>query len=280
MEHLLGDLAVILDIGTSTHPGAVRALNEDSVGHVVPDRSDVLERRGALFVVADGLGGHASGEVASATAVEVITEFYFSPRAPYGIEASLQTATQAANARVCSLAQSASDVVRGMQTTLSALVLAGRQAYIAHVGDSRIYRLRRGVFTQLTSDHSEAAELLRLRLITSEQAENHPRRSVLTRTIGSSLQLRPDFSRHSVEDGDLFLLCTDGLWGEVSDLEIAKVLEGPSTAACETLVEMACAHGGGDNVTVQCVRVEDAGVGRRDGPPGRLSRLLAGLRGG
>jgi len=271
---------MILERAAVSHPGLVRPSNEDAVGFLIPDRPEILSARGALFSVADGVGGLAAGEVASQTAVTVMADEYFSPRAPFGVEAALRLAAEAANRRVYALAQTPSPELNGMQTTLTALVVAGRQAYIAHAGDTRIYRLRGGTLTQLTADHSEAAELLRLRLITPAQAANHPRRSVLTRTFGGSLQLRPDFGRHAVDDGDVYLLCSDGLWGEVPDADIARELQGPVGEACDRLVEMACGHGGGDNVTVQCIRVLEAGPAKPASPPGRIARLLSGLRGG
>lgn len=271
---------MILERAAISHPGIVRPKNEDAYGFLIPDRTEVLTARGALFSVADGVGGLAAGEIASQTAVTVVADEYFSPRAPFGIEAALRLAAEAANRKVYALAQGSAPELSGMQTTLSALVIAGRQAYIAHAGDTRVYRLRRGTLTQLTADHSEAAELLRLRLITPVQASNHPRRSVLTRTFGGSLQLRPDFGRHGVEDDDVYVLCSDGLWGEVPDADIAHELEGPVDEACNHLVAMACSRGGSDNVTVQCIRVVEAGLARLASPPGRIARLLSGLRGG
>jgi protein phosphatase len=166
-----------------------------------------------------------------------------------------------------------------MQTTLTSLVVAGRQAYVSHAGDSRAYLLRQQRLVQLTSDHSEAAELLRLRLITSEQARSHPRRSVLTRTLGSNLLMRPDFSRHPLQEDDRLLLCTDGLWGEVEPEALAEYGSLDPEAACRRLIDLACEHGGGDNVSVQVIRVvelDDA----PSAPTGRIGRLLAGLRGG
>lgn len=165
---------MILERAAVSHPGLVRPSNEDAVSFLIPDRPEILSARGALFSVADGVGGLAAGEVASQTAVTVMTDEYFSPRAPFGVEAALRLAAEAANRRVYALAQTPSPELNGMQTTLTALVVAGRQAYIAHAGDTRLYRLRGGTLTQLTADHSEAAELLRLRLITPAQAQITP----------------------------------------------------------------------------------------------------------
>jgi protein phosphatase len=270
---------MILEAASASHPGLVRRQNEDALGGRMPDDPALLERRGALFAVADGLGGQAAGEVASRAAVDALLADYYSPRAPHRIEAALQQAVQAANLRVFNLARGRDPALRGMQTTLSALVLAGQQAYVAHVGDSRVYVLRGGRLTQLTADHSEAAELLRLRLITPEQARDHPRRNVLTRTLGQRPLVRPDFSRLPGQAGDLFLLCTDGVWGEVDEEAMREALQRPPADACRQLVALACGRGGRDNLSMYVVRVR--ALAPAPAPPaGRLARALAGLRGG
>ena len=271
---------MILDHAMVTHPGRVRAVNEDAVGFLVPDRPDVLRKRGAIFAVADGVGGHAAGEVASAIAIRDVISGYGSPTAPHTVEAALTGAVQSANARVHAVADGVGSDTAGMQTTLSVLVLCSRQSYIAHAGDSRVYRLRDHTLTQLTADHSEAAELVRLRLISPEAAVTHPRRSVLTRTLGATPRLRPDFSRASLEDGDRFLLCTDGLWGEVLDDELAAAMEMHPAIGCDHLLSIANERGGGDNVSVAIIHVEDAGSPAPVPATVRLARLLSGLRGG
>jgi protein phosphatase len=195
------------------------------------------------------------------------------------VEAALRQAVQAANLRVCALAHGGDPALRSMQTTLTALVLAGRQGFLAHAGDARVYLLRGGSVTQLTGDHSEAAELLRLRLITPEQARNHPRRSVLTRALGGNPLMRPDFQRLPVEPDDRFLLCTDGLWGEVAPEALADAASGDPEAACRQLMALALDAGGGDNVSLHVVHVLDPGPSI-SAPPSRIGRLLAGLRGG
>jgi protein phosphatase len=270
---------MILLASDATHPGLVRQNNEDAVASHLPDDPASRAAKGALFAIADGVGGQAAGEVASREALDALLAEYFSPRAPHRVEQALQQATQAANLRVYNLAHGRDPALYGMQTTLTSLVVAGRQAYVSHAGDSRAYLLRQQRLVQLTSDHSEAAELLRLRLITSEQARSHPRRSVLTRTLGSNLLMRPDFSRHPLQEDDRLLLCTDGLWGEVEPEALAEYGSLDPEAACRRLIDLACEHGGGDNVSVQVIRVvelDDA----PSAPTGRIGRLLAGLRGG
>ncbi len=272
-------LGMILEAAGTSHPGLLRPHNEDAIGSHIPSERALLDQKGALFAVADGLGGQAAGEIASATAVEALLAEYYSPRAPHQVEAALKQAMQAANLRVYNLAHGRDDALHGMQTTLTALALAGRLAYIAHVGDSRAYLLRDQTLTQLTGDHSEAAELLRLRLLTPEQARDHPRRSVLTRTIGSQLLLRPDFARVPLAPGDRFILCSDGLWGEVEPDDLRRLAQEPPEEACRALVELACARGGSDNISVYVIRVVEPGSSAA-APTGRLGRLLASLRGG
>lgn len=275
--------ALQLRAAAVTHAGRVRPNNEDALLTRIPEDDQALLSRGALFAVADGVGGHAAGEVASRTAVDLLGREYFSPRAPHQTEAALSQAMHAANMAVYNLAHGAGPARRAMQTTLTALALAGRQAYIAHAGDTRAYLCRKDALSQLTGDHSEAAELLRLRLITPQQALTHPRRSVLTRALGGTPQLRPDFQRTPIQAGDRFLLCTDGLWGEVSSAELARALaanpDSPA-AVCEHLLALALARGGQDNVTLLLVDVLDPGPPAPSQTPGRIGRLLAGLRGG
>jgi protein phosphatase len=162
---------------------------------------------------------------------------------------------QAANLRIHELTQG-NPQYRSMETTLSALVVAGAQAYIAHIGDTRIYHWRDGRLAQLTSDHSEAAELVRMRILKPDKARDHPGRSVLTRTLGEKLIPRPDYLRQSVQAGDQFALCSDGLWSEIEDGELAQALADHSPiAACTHLLDLVLGRGCPDNVTLQVVRV-------------------------
>lgn len=271
---------MILENGSISHPGLVRPNNEDAVGSRVPEDAQLLLSRGSLFAVADGVGGQMAGGVASQAAVEALIAEYYSPRAPRKVEAALRQAVQAANLRVFNLGHGRQVEWQGMQTTLTALVLAGGQAYVAHAGDSRVYLLRERALTQVTGDHSEVAELLRLRLITADQAREHPRRNVLTRTLGSQPLMRPDYWRIPIQAGDRFLLCTDGLWGEVEDETLRQLVQQPPHQACQALLALACNHGAGDNVSMQVVHVVDPGVAATLPLSGRLARLFSGWRGG
>ena len=266
-----------------THPGRVRPTNEDAMLVRIPEDEGLRSSRGALFAIADGVGGQAAGEIASRTAVDRLAMEYFSPRAPRQIEAALSQAMLAANLAVHALAHGSDPALHAMQTTLTVLAFAGRQAFVAHAGDTRAYLLRAGTLTQLTGDHSEAAELQRLRLISPEQALTHPRRSVLTRALGASQQLRPDFQRTPLQRGDRFLICTDGLWGDLPAAELqAGVAQHPESPpeACERLLTRALEQGGSDNVSLYVIDVVDPGPAAAGAPSGRIGRLLAGLRGG
>lgn len=252
-----------------TDAGPYRDTNEDSIGCFAPADALALQRKGYLYVVADGLGGHNAGEVASSSAVARLGEEYFSPSNHTRIEPALRQAVQAANLRIHELATQHPEY-RSMETTLSAIAIAGVQAYVAHVGDTRIYHWRAGNLTQLTSDHSEAAELVRLRILKPERVRDHPGRNTLTRTLGSQLISRPDYLRRPIQAGDQFVLCTDGLWSEIEDAEIAEVIgDVPPSAACRKLIERALTRNCHDNVTVQVIRVnaidDVPATQRRDG---------------
>jgi serine/threonine protein phosphatase PrpC len=235
--------------------GPLREINEDSIGAFVPGEVAGSERKGYLYVVADGMGGHLAGEVASATAVTTLKDEYYSPSSHTRIEPALRQAVQAANLRVHDLAHRHAEY-RSMGTTLTTVALVGNCAYIAHIGDSRAYHWRGGELRLLTSDHSEAAELVRLRILKPDKVRDHPGRSVLTRSIGSTLISRPDFLRQPIAAGDRFVLCSDGLWSELEDAELAEVVGDRSPAeACRELMGRVLARGCPDNASLQVVQV-------------------------
>ncbi|HEY3316991.1 MAG TPA: Stp1/IreP family PP2C-type Ser/Thr phosphatase [Coriobacteriia bacterium] len=233
-----------------SHPGVVRPENEDCVGAYAPAEAVDHPR---LFVVADGMGGHAAGEVASRLAVEsLLREWTTATPAP--LNQALRSAARAANGAV--FAASLDQEHRGMGTTLTALALAGSEASIAHVGDSRAYHVRAGQCSQLTSDHSRIGEMLRMRLITPEQAAHHPARSQLTRSLGFTPAVQVDLVRTDIRPLDTFVLCSDGLWDLVSRNDIAEATaEKTPNEAAEVLLEQALERGAPDNVTLVVVRV-------------------------
>ena len=231
-------------------PGVQRPDNEDFVGAYAPDEP---EERGPLFVVADGMGGHAAGEVASRIAVETIFREWTTGSGGAAHQA-LRAAARAANTAV--FAASLDQERRGMGTTLTALALAGEEAVVAHVGDSRAYLVRDGQCSQLTSDHSRVGEMLRMRLITAEQAANHPARSMLTRSLGAEPAVQVDLVRSRIAAGDAFVLCSDGLWDLVSRNEIASALAEPTAEqSAQVLVDAALQRGAPDNVTAIVVHL-------------------------
>ena len=240
-------------------PGKVREHNEDFAGAYSSSAPDDAWDRGPLWVVADGMGGHAAGEVASRLAVETVLDRW-TAGAPSAPGTGLRNAVRDANTAVCDAGMESGR--RGMGTTLCALTLAGSDAIIANVGDSRAYRVREGQCDQLTTDHSRVAEMLRMRMITPEQAANHPARSMLTRSLGGDLVVQVDMIKEPLRKGDVFVLCSDGLWDVVSRDDLTEVggrigtgdIPTPAAAA-NRLVDTAIARGTADNVTAVVVRI-------------------------
>jgi serine/threonine protein phosphatase PrpC len=256
-----------------SEPGDVRPHNEDFVGVSVPD-GDAGAERGPLFVVCDGLGGHAAGEVASRTAVESALQSWAGP-GPSAAHQAARAAVRAANLSVYDASLERGR--RGMATTMTALTLTGREAVVAHVGDTRAYLIRDGVCSQLTADHSRVGDMLRMGLITPEQAAVHPARSQLTRTVGGDLMVQVDVVRTPCLPGDVFVLCSDGLWDTVPRAELADMVDGATEeAVADHLVATALARRSPDNVSALVVRVmTDLPVPT---PPGRRSLFRRGRR--
>jgi protein phosphatase len=227
-------------VGAATDTGRVRDHNED--GYVVDDGL-------GLVAVADGMGGHRGGEVASATALDAL-------RARFEESRELREAIVAANVAVLEAAL-ADNRLRGMGTTLTAGVLTDDQLLVGHVGDSRAYLLRAGNLGRITTDHSLVEELVAAGELTEEEAERDPRRSMITRALGLESALDVDLYPVDLEPGDRVLLCSDGLTTMLREPAIAEVLgtERDSQTAARRLVEMANAAGGVDNTTVLVVDV-------------------------
>jgi serine/threonine protein phosphatase PrpC len=245
--------------GLCSEPGDVRPHNEDFAGAHSPTTPDDAWDRGPLWVVADGMGGHAAGEVASRLAVETLLSSW-TGRPPGPPPSALRIGVREANATVHDAGMETGR--RGMGTTITAMTLGGREAVIAHVGDSRAYIVRDGQCRQLTTDHSRVAELLRMRLITAEQAADHPARSMLTRSLGADMLVQVDLIKEPVNTDDVFVLCTDGMWDMVGRSEIAEVSAAIGGADVQTpidaarrLVHSAIKKGATDNVTAVVVRV-------------------------
>ncbi len=249
-------LRVVEQVGRSD-VGRQREANEDSYVIATP-----------MFAVADGMGGAQAGEVASATAAAV---FEAPPDTGDGPERLLSDLTRQANGRIYEMAQSDASR-RGMGTTLTAAMVWPEGVSIGHVGDSRAYRLRGGELEQLTHDHSLVAELQRSGQLTAEAAETHPQRSIITRALGPESDVVVDTHTHTTRAGDVYLLCSDGLTGMVSDSEMAGILRGSATldGAAEALIRAANQSGGKDNITVVLFRLDD---GDGDGQSGAEDTL-------
>ncbi len=239
-----------------TDVGRKRSENQDNLAQRVPDDPQELEQDGALFVVADGMGGHAAGEVASTVAVQTITATYF--EAAHGdVLQGLAQAIKQANEAILTIARE--NVGRaGMGTTLVAAVLCQGILYVANIGDSRAYIVRNGKLRQLTEDHSWVAEQVRAGVLTEEQARNHVHRNVITRSLGTQINVTADVFVEPAREGDTLLLCSDGLHGYVNDTTIAEVVLGNSPEdAAKTLVNLANDAGGPDNITVSIFHISE-----------------------
>lgn len=240
-----------------TDTGQVRPLNEDSwqiAGE--SETAHLWEQRGQLLVVADGMGGHAAGEVASQLAVETLyQQYYDEDDVPLPPAIRLERAVTEANLSVYEQAVTV-DAQSGMGTTLVAAVVHEGRALIANVGDSRAYLIRDGQATQITTDHSWVAEQVKLGTITQEQAQTHAYRNLVTRCLGHRPGMQVDIFEHRLRTGDTLLLCSDGLSNQVPDSELAAVLtEQEPEQAVQTLIDTANEQGGPDNITAVVARV-------------------------
>jgi protein phosphatase len=236
----------------ATDVGRVRSVNQDSCDDIAHATQPMR-----LVVTADGMGGHRAGELASRLVVEASGEVFQAAGEPSG--GLLRAALEAANARIRQVARERPEAA-GMGSTGAALLLADRgRAWAANVGDSRVYRLRGGRLVQLTRDHSLVAELVEAGALKQEDARGHPRRNELRRALGVRENVEIDLFELSVEPGDRYLVCSDGLWSVVPDDEIGQVLsrETPEEAT-RILVERANQGGGSDNITVQVIAIAGA----------------------
>jgi serine/threonine protein phosphatase PrpC len=246
-----------LTVGWATHVGAVRRHNEDTALTITTAHGgdDVVPAFG-IFVLADGMGGHQAGEVASSLAARVVAhhivrQFYL----PILMEQEHNTNHPPLNEVLVDAVQAANDVVAdrvpGGGTTLTCALVLGPRAYIAHVGDSRAYVVTEEALVQITQDHSLVDRLVELGQLTRDEAAVHPQKNVLYRAVGQSGMLEVDTYVRTVPHGGRLLLCSDGLWSVVSNTEIGRIITTASSlqAACEGLIAAANRAGGPDNVT-------------------------------
>lgn len=237
--------------------GFRRKNNQDALAVQTCSDEETFRRYGHLLLVADGMGGHAVGELASKIAADSIPHNFFKARED-DVAAALKKALEAANANIHERGSQNRDFER-MGTTCSALVLSARGAVIGHVGDSRVYRIRRGRIDQLTFDHSLQWELIRQGRMPADEVFLYEPRHVITRSLGPEPQVEVDVEGpYTILPGDTYLLCSDGLTNHVNDNEIGMVAgELPPGEACRLLVNLSNLRGGSDNVTVVAVRVGD-----------------------
>jgi serine/threonine protein phosphatase PrpC len=242
-----------------THVGRQRQHNEDSF---------LAEDGAKLYLVADGMGGHAAGEIASRIAVDSISEFILHSKEddgtwPHAYDEHytrttnrLMAALRMANTRVLE-AMRKDAKLRGMGTTVVACMAGDGKISVAHVGDSRAYMIRNGKISRITNDHSWVYEQVQAGMLTEAEAEKHPLRNVITRALGGALSVNPDASEIESRPGDVYLLCSDGLTGMVPEEEILKLVTANADdleTACQQLIDTANARGGLDNVTAILVK--------------------------
>ncbi|MBI4874762.1 MAG: serine/threonine-protein phosphatase [Acidobacteria bacterium] len=243
-----------------TDPGCHRELNEDSVRVVRPKEPEVLARKGLLALVADGMGGHEAGEVASGLAAEVVCREYY--RAEGTICDALARALEEANREIHEQS-AARRLIGGMGTTCTALVIAGGNAWAGHIGDSRVYLVRDGRIYRMTEDHSAVMDLVRKGILSAAEARRHSSRNVLQRAMGLAADLDADVweDPFPMMSGDHFVLCSDGLHDLVDDGEIRDAVSHlEPEAACAELVRLARERGGYDNISVVTIAARGARV--------------------
>ena len=268
---------VIVQVFGRTDVGRMREHNEDAF--VVADltrgnatlqpevRTHVVGERGTLFMVADGMGGAAAGEIASAMAIDAvlreITETLAAPEPPTEdyFATAIKRATAAANAEIHGFALEHPEF-RGMGTTATVAGVLGDSVYLAQVGDSRAYLVRDGVAQQITKDQSLMQKLVEAGELTEEEAELSERRNIILQALGPEPIIKVDLTHQQLRRGDLLVLCSDGLSGQVKGDEIARVVweEPDLTAACKRLIDRANENGGPDNITVIVVRFDGEGL--------------------
>src|SRR3954451_7278248 len=230
-----------------TDTGRARRENEDS-----------FYARSPMFAVADGMGGAQAGEVASQLAVEVLQEGL--PDRGGSIEERLRDLVGEANTRINALSRT-DDQRAGMGTTMTLAYVGEHEVSVAHVGDSRLYRLREGTFERLTDDHTLVEELVRQGKLTPQEADHHPQRSIITRALGPEAAVEADSHTWPARDGDVYLICSDGLTSMIPEARVGELLTSARSLpdAGRALIDAANAAGGRDNITVILFRLEDVG---------------------
>ena len=254
--------AAEIEFADLTDIGCERDQNEDSYAYWEPKSAGVASAKGRLVVIADGMGGYEGGQEASRIAVQTVCETYANI-AIADHQLALLTSVRLAHERIQEYASLHPDLF-GMGTTCTAACIADDLLHYVHVGDSRLYLLRGDTISQITHDHSYVARLVKSGALSPEEAETHPQRHILTAALGVGDE--PLFETPAapvrLQTGDALLLCTDGLWGTVSNQELRDLADrGSASVACRELVHLAKQRGGADNITVQLLRISQDGAG-------------------
>jgi PPM family protein phosphatase len=255
-------IGVIVNWRAITHQGLMRSQNEDAhwVAHSVKAKTENESSSRYLFAIADGLGGHRGGAIASRTALKSVKEEFHKWQGG-AADRMIAQALQQANHKVFCVAQSDPELFQKMQTTLTVVALDEDSLTVGHIGDCRLYRLRNGNLELLTRDHTMANDLLKLHLISTDQAVQHPGRHQLTRSVGGELFMNTDIICERTLPGDSYLLCSDGLWSELTQEDIQITMqENDVSSACEKLVRLALSGGAPDNITAIMFRIETIGT--------------------
>ena len=241
----------MISVGFKTDKGMLRGGNEDSL-FVLPEQQ--------LYIVADGVGGHNSGELASRLTVGYIAQYVAinkisTVRNESELKEYLNKCLQGANELVYGKAEGEN---AGMATTVVLCYLREGKAYVVNVGDSRAYLFRDGVIRQISEDHTYVNEMVKRGIMSPEEAEVSPNKNMITRAIGAEAEVKPDYFNFNTYPGDTIILCTDGLYGEASDDDIAELTAQATTMhqLAADLVKAANTHGGHDNVSVVCIKIQ------------------------
>lgn len=253
----------IIKMGAKTDLGRVRENNEDKFDFFEPEDPEILARKGLFYGVCDGMGGHAAGQIASEMALKTVIKTYYADQSA-DVTGSLRRAVFEANGLIYDAARMIVER-SGMGTTLTVVVIRADEAYFAQVGDSRAYLIRNGQIRQVTEDHSWVAEQVKRGAITEEEAKYSPFRNVITRSMGNAPSVEADIFAEEIKPGDIIVMCSDGLSGNLSQEDIRDIALGkaPSQAALD-MVDLANERGGHDNITVLVVAIKD--IVREDQP--------------
>lgn len=261
-----------------SHTGKVREENQDSIRLYESADALTTAHYGHVYAIADGMGGYSHGGLASSIALETFFATFYAGQPGKAIS-NLRSAVNQANIAVLQTSNRMGAVRMG--TTLSAVNLVGSQLFVAHVGDSRVYLVREGKATCLTQDHTMVGDLVRKRVLSPDKVRTHERRSVLNKCIGIELFIQPDISQYAVCEGDLLILCSDGVWSVIQDDEFAEAAQGipePEPLA-QALIDLAMERDSDDNVSAVVVQIQslpEAETAAEEGRGWSLGQFLRG----